>query len=53
MVAAGEAEAGSAGEQPARIILPETHSDEHREVGLAFFPVSFYPISFYLVLISG
>jgi hypothetical protein len=39
MVSAEEAEAGSAGEQPARNILLETHSDECRGAGLAFFPV--------------
>lgn len=39
MNTAGEAEAGSAGEQPARIILPETHSDEFREGGDPIFPV--------------
>jgi hypothetical protein len=40
MVMAGEAEAGSAGGQPARNILSETHSDECRgDGGFVFSPV--------------
>jgi hypothetical protein len=39
MVMAGEAEAGSAGGQPARNILSETHSDECRgDGGFVFSP---------------